>query len=180
MEPVLAALPAGYTFRTYRPGDEAGWTTLMNTGEMGTWTVERTLDELTGRPQFDRDGLFLITVGPDEQAVGSACAWLPDYAETETGILHMVCVLPDHRGKRLSYAVCLAVLHRFRQRGFRRVTLSTNDWRLGAVKVYLELGYQPVYRHPMHPQQWQEVIQKLQWAGQIVPVVEQVGAASAS
>lgn len=172
--PVLAALPPGYGFRTYRPGDEAGWAELMNTGSMGIWTVERTIAELTNRPrpQFEPEGLFLITAEQPERIVGSACAWLRDPVEREAGILHMVCVLPEHRGKRLSYAVCLAVLHRFRERGFRRVSLSTNDWRLGAVKVYLELGFQPLYQHPMHPQQWQEVVQKLGWTEPLAPIVE--------
>jgi mycothiol synthase len=178
LEEALAALPAGYHFRTYQPGDEGGWAALMNTGQMGEWTAGRTVLELTGRPrpQFDPEGLFLITAGPDGVPAGSACAWLLDPNDKDTGILHMVCVLPEHRGRRLSYALCLAVLHRFRQRGFQRVALSTNDWRLGAVKVYLELGFQPVYRHPMHPQQWQEVVRQLGWAQPVQPILEEAAA----
>jgi mycothiol synthase len=179
LAPALAALPPGYHLRTYWPGDEAGWAELMNTGEMGTWTVERAIAELTGRPrpQFDPEGLFLLTCAPEERVVGSACAWLLDPAETATGVLHMVCVLPEHRGRRLSYGLCLAVLQRFRRRGFRRVLLNTNDWRLGALKVYLELGFQPVYRHPLHARQWQEVVQRLQWTRPLRPIVEATGGA---
>jgi len=174
LAPVLAALPDGYTMRTYQPGDEAAWAALMNAGDMGFWDVETTRQKLTGLPfpQFDPAGLFLVVHGPQQQIVGSACAWLADPAETELGILHMVCVLPEHRGRRLSYAPCLAVLHRFRERGLRRVRLNTGAHRLGAVKVYLELGFQPVYQRPWHPEQWQEIVAKLGWSLPLAPVVE--------
>ncbi len=174
LEEALRALPEGYRLRTYRPGDEAIWAEIMNTGEMGKWDVARTRAELTGRPspQFDPEGLFFVTFGPAERPVGSACAWLLDPRETETGVLHMVCVRPEHRGRRLSYVVCLAVLHRFQQRGYRRVSLTTHDWRLGAIKVYLELGFQPTFGDPLHPIQWREVLQKLSWSRPVSPIVE--------
>jgi mycothiol synthase len=172
LEPVRAALPAGYRLRTYQPGDEAAWATLMNTGDMGFWDAAVTRDKLTGRPypQFDPAGLFMVTSGPEEQIVGSACAWLAEPEETQTGILHMVCVLPEHRGQRLSYVVCLAVLHHFRERGFRRVRLSTGAQRPGAVKVYLELGFQPVYEEPWHPAVWQGIVKQLGWTQPLTPV----------
>jgi mycothiol synthase len=182
LEPALAALPAGYRFRTYRPGDEAGWAALMNTGQMGEWTAERTREQLTGCPwpQFDPDGLFLVThqptrqpePPPEPQIAGSACAWLIDPAERVTGTLHMVCVLPGHRGAGLSFPLCLAVLHRFRDRGFRSVRLSTHEWRLGAIKIYLRLGFRPLYRHPMHPRQWPAVAEALGWTAPLDPVLE--------
>ena len=181
LEPALAALPTGYGFRSYHAGDEAAWAEIMNTGQMGDWDAQRTREELTGRPypQFDAEGLFFITYGThgsDVKPVGSACAWLLEPGETETGVLHMVCVLPEHRGRRLSYPLCLAVLHRFRRRGFRRVLLNTGDWRLGALKIYLELGFQPVYHHPLHPQQWHDVVQQLGWPRPLAPVFEESAA----
>lgn len=107
---------------------------LMNTGNMGVWDVETTREKLTDLPdrQFDPEGLFLVVHGPQQRIVGSACAWLADPAERQQGILHMVYVLPEHRGRRLGYVVCLAVLHRFRQRRIASVRLNTGAQRLGA------------------------------------------------
>lgn len=171
----LRALPRRYLFRTYRHGDEAGWATLMNTGQMEQWDVERAREKLTGCPwpQFDPDGLFMITHGPDQEIVGSACAWLAEPAETETGVLHMVCVLPDHRGARLSYVLCLAALHRFHERGFQRVRLTTGAWRLGAVKTYLRLGFRPWYRKPGQPEQWRAALDALHWEDHVAPIVDE-------
>jgi len=175
LAPHVAALPEAYRMRTYRPGDEAGWAALMNTGQMDEWDVERTREKLTDRPwpQFDPDGLFMTTYGPDERIVGSACAWLIYPGETETGTLHMVCVLPEHRGARLSYPLCLGVLWRFRERGFQRVRLNTGDWRLGAVKTYLRLGFQPWYRKPTHPEQWERTLAALSWSEPVRPVLDE-------
>jgi GNAT superfamily N-acetyltransferase len=192
LKPALSALPQGYRLRSYLPRDVSGWTALMNTGQMGEWTAQRTREQLTGRPwpQFDPAGLFVVTSPPagwtaaggaaqdpggpaaGGAVVASACAWLTAPEERETGTLHMVCVLPEHRGRGLSYPLCLAVLHRFRERGFRRVRLNTHDWRLGAVKVYLRLGFQPLYRHPRHPDQWTELLRALRWTAPVAPQEE--------
>ena len=170
--PAIGALPEGYGFRTYRAGDEAAWAEIMNTGEMNEWDAARAREKLTGLPypQFDPEGLFFITSGRDERPVGSACAWLTDPGERETGTLHMVCVLPEHRGRRLSYPLCLAVLHRFRERGLRRARLNTGDWRLGAVKVYLELEFQPLIERPEQPAQWEEIARALGWTRPLDPI----------
>jgi mycothiol synthase len=179
LAPVVAALAPRYRLRPFHTGDEAGWVTLMNTGQLGEWTVDRLREQLTGCPfpQFDARGLFVITsvdagALEAETVVASACAWLIDPAERETGTLHMVCVLPEHRGHGLSLAVCLAVLHRFRRRGFRRVRLNTHDWRLGAIKVYLRLGFQPLLRHPQHRRQWTAIVEALDWATPLTPFDE--------
>jgi mycothiol synthase len=171
LAPAIAGLPADYAFRTYRPGDEPGWAALMNTGQMGEWTEERTRSELTGRPwpQFDKDGLFIVDYRPEGLIAGSACAWLLDPAERTMGTLHMVCVLPAHRGQGLSSPLCLAVLHRFRERGYARVRLTTHEWRLGAVKTYLRLGFQPLYSQPLHVQQWHDVLHQLGWTLPVAP-----------
>jgi GNAT superfamily N-acetyltransferase len=182
LAPALAALPPELRFRTYREGDEPSWAVLMNTGQMGEWTAQRAREQLTARPtpQFDPQGFFVLAAplqgsGGAERLAGAACAWLRDPEERETGVLHMVCVLPEHRGRGLSYPLCLAVLHRFRERAYRRVSLSTHEWRLGAVKVYLRLGFQPLYRHPRHPEQWAAVLRSLGWTGP-VQAVEEPGA----
>lgn len=174
LDAALASMPARYSLRTYRPGDEVVWAEIMNTGGMGAWDIARTRSELTGRPfpQFDPEGLFFVVDRARDQPIGSACAWLEDPAETETGFLHMVCVLPEHRGQRLSYVACLAALHRLRERGYRRIRLFTNGWRLGAIKVYLELGFLPHYRDSLDPARWQEVLRTLGWAAPVEPVIE--------
>lgn len=171
LPPVEQLISDGYELRTFRPGDEADWTALMNTGSLGDWTAERTVRELTGCEQFDPESLFLL-MAADGSLAASACAWTKKPAERTTGTLHMVCVDPAHRGHRLSEVVCTAALHRFRARGFDRVDLSTEEWRPGAVKVYLQLGFRPFYTHPSHADQWAELQDRLHWPEPLTSIQE--------
>lgn len=152
-------LPPGYAIRTYRPGDEAAWAEIMNTGIGSGWTAERVVKELTGLPQFDPEGLYFITY--EGRPVATACAWRESPAEREHGILHMVCALPEHRGHRFGYVVSLLVLWYFAERGYTDCRLLTDDWRLAAIKTYLDLGFQPVYFDELHRQRWRNVGEKL-------------------
>jgi mycothiol synthase len=142
------AVPVGYTLRTYRAGDEAAWGEIMNSpqGIGSEWTPEKVRERLIDKPQFRAGGLFFATSDADGgRPVASACAWLKDPAELALGTLHMVAALPEHRGRGLGRLVCLAVLHHFRGRGFRAVDLSTDDFRVPAIKSYLGLGFVPEY-----------------------------------
>lgn len=147
-------MPEGYDLRTYQPGDEASWAEIMNTG-VGEWTADTCLEKLTGQPRFIPDGLFFATF--EGKPVGSACAWRKSAEEWESGYLHMVCVLPEHRGKQIGHALNLAALRWFRDRGFKEVWLSTDDWRIPAIKSYLRLGFEPFYPDDSHRERWQAV-----------------------
>jgi tRNA-Thr(GGU) m(6)t(6)A37 methyltransferase TsaA len=156
-------MPEGYSLRTYRPGDEAAWAKIMDTGIRRPdrdWTPELVRERLIDRPQFDPASLFFI-VARDGEPVATACAWTRVPGETEVGMVHMVCCRPEHRGRRLGYWVTLAVLHRFRERGFREADLSTDDFRLAAIRTYLDLGFEPAHTHPGDAERWLRVLWKL-------------------
>jgi mycothiol synthase len=149
----------GYTLRTYQEGDEQVWGEIMNTGIGSGWTVEKVKERLTQTPQFIADGLFFATC--QGTPVGSACAWRDEANEWRHGIVHMVCVLPEHRGHRLGYYLTLAVLHWLKDHGFEDVSLLTDDWRLSAIKAYLQLGFEPVIDDEEMRERWGRVEQEL-------------------
>ena len=155
----------GYRLRTYRPGDEADWARLIRAYIGGQWDVESTRANLTGQERFFPDGLFFVESAQGE-VVGTACAWRPSAQEWEEGELHMVAVDEKHRGHGLGRTLCLAVLRYFREKGFKRVRLSTDDFRLAAIKVYLDLGFAPVIVDELHRQRWQDIRASLRLAEQ--------------
>lgn len=142
-------VPAGYRLRTYQPGDEAAWGEIMEaTGGIGReWTVDRVRERMIERPQFEPEGMFFATCDAEQnRPVASATAWRSPVEQRVLGNVHMVCALDAHRGRGLGRLVTLAVLHYLRDRGFAMADLSTDDWRLAAVKSYLGLGFVPIYR----------------------------------
>ena len=158
--PSLAGLPAaevadGYRLRTYQPGDESAWCRLVNECIGGECTEEQCRRELTGQPWFDPADLFFV--GQEGEVVGTACALRRPDLGVEVGYVHMLAVLPEHRGSRLGRTLTLAVLHRLREAGYRSAILQTDDWRLAAIKTYLSLGFRPEMTDESHEGRWREV-----------------------
>ena len=157
LPPVI--VPQGYDFRTFREGDEQAWGQIMNSSFNSVRTAEIVRQELTQMSQFTPDGLFFATY--NGTPVGSACAWRERPDEWRHGVVYMVCVLPEHRGHKLGYFLTLAVLHWFKEHNFEDVSLSTDDWRLPAVKEYLQLGFAPIITDHEVRQRWLGVLQAL-------------------
>jgi mycothiol synthase len=140
--------------RHYRPGDEAAWADIINrAGALGEYTEEKVVSTLTGLPKFHAEGLLFVTTEEDTP-VATACAWLERNDDWRFGQVHMVAVVPEHQGKRLSYWVSVAVCHVYKAWGVPEVYLTTDEFRLAAVKVYINLGFKPVMRTLEHYDRW--------------------------
>jgi mycothiol synthase len=151
---IAAPEPApGYALRTHRPGDEAAWVTLLQSGDLGAWDRQR-LDRVLASPErpVPPDGIFFAT--RDDRPVGTACTMLH---QTDHGLdseLGWVVVDPEHRGRGLGAAVCRAVLDFVRRLGHDHAFLLTDDFRLPAIRTYLRLGFEPALVDPTHPARW--------------------------
>lgn len=164
-------IPEGYTLRTYQPGDEAAWCEIMDTGVGSNWTVEECRAQITDQDIFLPDGLFFITC--NEEPVASACVWPNAMYGPTSAQVHMVCAKPSHRGKGLGYLVTLALLHYMRDHGYESTYLSTDDFRIPAIKAYLRLGFEPAYIEESHRLRWGAIFSELgqleQWQSHVVP-----------
>ena len=153
-------LPIGYGLRSYREGDEEHWANIISDSFGGRErTAQDTHTEITGRDVFVADGLYFVTY--QDIPVGTACAWRQSVDETEVGYVHMVGVLGEHTGHKLGKWVSLAVLYYFRNNGFSCSMLDTDDFRIPAIKTYLNLGFVPVYVDETQPERWNVLFEKL-------------------
>jgi mycothiol synthase len=161
-------VPSGYQLRTFQPGDERAWGEIMaSDGGIGRdWTIAKVRERIVDQPQFEAAGLFFATCdAAGDRPVASACAWRTEPAG-DMGNVHMVCALPAHRGRGLGRLVTLAVLRRLRAGGFASADLTTDDFRLAAIKSYLGLGFVPVYltdaeRLDDHEARWSAIFVRL-------------------
>lgn len=168
--PTLASLPEaevaeGYTLRTYRDGDLAVWAALVSECIGGRYDEAACRESLLmGTPQFAPEDLCFAEKG--DEVAGTTCAHRKHAPAEGPGIIHMVGVFAAHRGHGLGRALVAAALHRLREMGYREVTLSTDDFRLPAIRTYLSLGFRPHLSHPSHGARWQEVRRQLGLAGE--------------
>ena len=154
-------LPIGYDMRTYRKGDEIHWARIISDSFGGIErTAQDTQNEITGRDVFVANGFYFAT--HRGIPVGTACAWRQSIDEKDVGYVHMVGVVAEHTGHKLGKWVSLAVLHYFRDNGFKCSMLDTDDFRIPAIKTYLNLGFIPVYVEEGQAERWRDIFEKLE------------------
>ncbi|HQE83423.1 MAG TPA: GNAT family N-acetyltransferase [Candidatus Hydrogenedentes bacterium] len=164
-------VPDEYLLRNYREGDEAGLSRVFLSGKLGMETPGLVRESLTKHPCFTPERLFVVEYAG--AIVGTASAWVNEY-EPAKGYLHMVGVLERHRGKRLGALVTVAAMKYHRDLGFRAQQLNTDDWRESAVRLYLDLGFVPVYVDETHPGRWRTLATKLGRLGALQQAIEKV------
>ncbi len=153
-------LPSGYHLRTYREGDEIHWANIISDSFGGRpRTAQDTQNEITNRDVFAPDGLYFIT--HQDIPIATACAWRQSVDETDVGYVHMVGVVGAHTRIKLGKWASLAVLFYFKENGFTCSMLDTDDFRLPAIKTYLNLGFIPVYVDETQTQRWQGIFKTL-------------------
>ena len=153
-------IPEEYGLRSYIEGDEIHWANIISDSFGGSKrTAEDTRKEITEREVFLPDGLFFITY--EDIPVGTACAWRQSKQETEVGYVHMVGVHSKHTGHKLGKWVSLAVLYYFRDNGFICSLLDTDDFRIPAIKTYLNLGFIPLYVEDTQQSRWIQIFETL-------------------
>jgi mycothiol synthase len=154
-------LPEDYELRTYQPADAAAYLDLMHGAGFTDFDEARLVGWLT---KVLPDGFFLIVHRPTGQlAVTAGASHNPDPLHPYGGELGWVAGSPAHAGRGLGRAVCAAVVNRFLSAGYRRIYLRTDDWRLPAIKIYLDLGFQPFLYAPDMAGRWAVVCEKLRW-----------------
>ena len=155
----LPPIPSGYRLRQYQPGDEAGYYDLMARAGFDGWGTERMQEVLkTVLP----DGFIVVEHPSSGQIVASALAQHePTVLHPFGGQLGWVATDPDHRGRKLGTLVTAAATRRLIDAGYRHIYLLTDDFRLPAIRIYLALGYAPLYHAPGIQERWQAVLQQL-------------------
>jgi mycothiol synthase len=152
-------LPAGFSLRSYQAGDAAHWDRILAAsfgGEPGRFSFDRIMRR---DPAFRAERvLFVVAAG---RPVATASAWRAPGLRPDTGTVHYVGVVPEFQGHRLGYWVTLATLHRMALEGLRAATLTTDDFRLPAVKTYLRMGFEPLLVHENQRERWGQVLREL-------------------
>ena len=147
-------LPADYRVRNLKHGEEH----LFCRACIGSFTEDENTENYYRmmKTGVNIENVYVIEYTGSEN--------LPDIAGTATAqyintnpYLHYVAVRPEHRGKRLIYPVCAAVLRRHAELLGRGCFLTTDDQRVPAIASYLHMGYLPVLWTEDAAERWDKV-----------------------
>ena len=152
--------PDGYHIRTYQKGDAVHWARIMDTTfvDQGR-TAQDTYTHVIDQPNFDPDGFCFVV--HKNVPIGTACAWKKSLRNKSIGYIDMLAVLPEHTGHKLGKWLTVFLLHYFKTQHVAYVMLDTDDFRLPAIKNYLNLGFAPVYAGENHEERWRSIFKKL-------------------
>ena len=119
------------------------------------WRVTEDQWQLLSEEVVD-NSMVLITQHGEPVAV--ACGLSRENGWVE---LAWVAVSPAHRGRGIGRLVCAAVVRQLLALDKSKIFGSTQDQRLSAIKIYLDIGFYPLYRkHKV--ERWQSICCKLE------------------
>lgn len=150
------SLTSGYMCRSFQPGDAVHWEKIINDSFGGTHDFKQEMqDDQAYKPERVKFICF------QDSPVATASAWhLPANSEA-VGTLHMVGILKANGGHGLGAQVCLAALGQMKIEGRQFATLTTDDFRVPAIKTYLRLGFMPMLTHESHQKRWYDILPQI-------------------
>ena len=136
-------LPEGFSYEFYRglPEQRADWLKICKEGLIGPDAGEAAFDAAIAHyPDLDpfNDLIFVLT------GSGARVATIAFVLHKNgVGYVHMVCCLEAYRGRGIGAAMNSFALAQLEARGAAYSYLTTDDFRLAAIKTYLRAGFEP-------------------------------------
>ncbi len=156
--PSPRTIPLGAAIREGVAGDASDLATILNVCFDPSWDSERVRLEL-----LEASDVPLTFVAElDGAVVGSASFQRKQDPDPSAGWLHYVGVHPIARGLGLGEILSAAVLAEAVSRGCSSAFLTTDDFRVPAIRTYLKLGFEPDCWHESHEGRWNAIREKLE------------------
>lgn len=146
--------PKNYNLRQFHMGDDKSYQELFDLAFHMPDALVKTLEKAL------TDGFFVIEHIPSSTIVASCVAERESNASNNCILGWLVCD-PSHTGKKLGTIVAAAVTNKLAKEGCVNPRLSTDDFRLSAIRIYLDLGWKPYLYKPDMEQRWDETCTRL-------------------
>jgi len=125
--------------------------TFLNAiGNLGWWSHRRFTNEILCKVEKPQEDVFLVEC----KGRISAMAVLHPPQDEMGAEIGFVAVAKAFRGKGLGQTLLLHIISTARNRGYHRVWLHTDAFRLPAIKTYLRIGMLPQTHRVSHRARW--------------------------
>ena len=108
---------------------------------------------MTANSTYSEDKCFFVL--ENERAVATL-AVLCDYEKKE-GYIHMVACREDSRGKGYGTLLNRVAEYTLKKEGMQTAFLTTDDWRIPAIKSYLRVGFLPDLSTEDFKARWEKI-----------------------
>lgn len=149
-------LNESYRIRQYEDTDRAKYFKLLEISEMGQCPLEYWEKFILP------NGFFLVEHIPSGDIVGACFASHQSRERHKfAGNLGWLAVDPGHRGNKIGVLLVNSVVNRLQQAGYERIYLETHDFRLPALKIYIDAGWVPFFYADEMNKRWKAIYEKL-------------------
>jgi len=154
--------PEGYGIRPMQPDEGGLWMDIWRDAEPYLSIEDDLFERVFGSNLAAIGWRCYLVTGPRGVAVGTIAAWIREDDQGEPwGQVHWVAIRPAYRRLGLARAA-LAYTLRQLARWHDRAYLGTQSRRLGAIRLYLDLGFEPDLGHPGASEAWSRVGEELE------------------
>ncbi len=147
-------LPEGFILETHREGYEKEWENIIESA----FGMHFDFDFLIKAGDYSPEKvLYLIK---DGKPIATTTA-VENEAFKGEGWFRMVGVHKNFMGMGAGKKIAVAALNSLRSRGYKTAVLSTDDYRIPAIKLYLSVGFEPVILDESHKERWKKVFDQI-------------------
>ena len=141
-----AVLPAGFRIGSLQPGDAAALTQIQNDTFTGTWGFSpNTVDQIAYRSSMSNTsplGILLLYSG--ERVAGYCWTCFAPSKGKIKGIIGMIGVSPDFRGRGISKPLLVAGMEYLKTAGVAEIGLHVDGINAPAIALYKSVGFKKV------------------------------------
>ena len=140
------ALPDGFSVRSFQPGDAALLAEVQNSAFAASWgfcpnTAEQ-IEYRTSMANTSPQGILFLNHG--EQTAGYCWTCLVPVQGSLRGVIGMIGVVPDYRGKGVSRAILTAGMEHLRSLDVADIALEVDSTNTPGVRLYTSVGLEKV------------------------------------
>lgn len=155
-------LPEGYSFSKYKSkSDKLAWVECCKNGLVGDDADEKSFDDAITKRRWRglkmKEDVFFLDYN------GEHIATITAYVDRKlrAADVHMVGIRTDFRGRGLAKYINNKALVHLYEKNIEYAQLTTDDWRKGAVKSYLNAGFLPVEYDEGMEERWTALLTEL-------------------
>jgi len=138
-----AVLPAGFSIGAFQPGDAATLTQIQNEAFTGTWGfAPNTIDQIEYRSSMSNTahaGILFLYSG--DQIAGYCWTCFAPSDGKLKGIIGMIGVSPDFRGRGFSKPLLVAGMEYLKSAGAAEIGLHVDGINAPAIALYQSVGF---------------------------------------
>lgn len=155
----------GWHIRTFKPGEEQVWLEICRHGLVGEECTDAWDWAIIARENLVPERDLFFACREDDVPMATTIGYV---RPSGVGDIHMVACHTDARGNRLGEALLSHAMQKLKTEmpGDNRITrLTTDDWRLPAIKGYIRAGFLPVLYDEGMEERWKTVLTELGFFG---------------